>query len=352
MGKLADLLRLQQEQIRQLTEVMARQSAALEAISRPEVGADLTVQKLREDYDRVVSTRAGAIGLRSHLAPAVAHFGARTVLSLRPSDWIDFRDNVRAKRVTQRKVAAAPGTLNQETKAFLAMVNWAVKDGRLSRNPLGRIPLLPVQAPETTISRADELAVLRAASDEMRAIFLLGVDVGMRLQEIRLLERAWIDFEHMRINLPAWVTKARRARSPRLTERAADALRALPTPLRSRWVFTNAKTGKPISKTLIHDWWTALREELDLKPAPGERAVVFHATRHTAATRINKLRGVKVAMRQLGQSSAAVGLRYIHASDDDLDEMRAALDEANSVAARQRATSESSTVNRSRVNSS
>lgn len=346
MGKVADLLVIierQERHIAALTAAFERQADALARLeahaTRPEVGHDLTVKKLRELYEPVICTRAAPSSVRNQLAPAVAHFGDDLVLSLTQGKYLNFRDNVRAKYVTERKTKIAPGTLNQEMHAFLALLNWGVREGHIARNPLAGktyrdgIRPLPVDPLETVLRREDEPAVMRVASPVMQVMFTVGVDAGLRLNEIRLLEWSWIDLEAEVIHLPGRITKTRKARDAHLTDRAVGRLRdwrrtSIPI-LGCPLVFPNPDTSEAYSKNSIGAWWREIREAIDLQPAAGEGPVRFHsATRHTAATRMAKLAPAKVVMRQLGQTSAAVFMKYAHAQEEDLREMKQKLDAA------------------------
>jgi integrase len=329
LAKVDDLLSViaaQQEQIRALTAAVERLAAVS---SRPELGHDLTVSKLRELYEPVICTRAAPTSIRNQLAAAVEYFGDRLVLSLRQSEYVYWRDKVRAEYVTQRKGKIAPGTLNQEMHAFFALLNWGVREEHIARNPLAGktrrdgIRPLPVDPLETVLSAEDEAAVLRAANPTMQTMFVVGVESGMRLNEIRLLEWSWIDLDRGRVRLPGGITKTRKGRTVRLTARAVDAVRRWPRVLGCSLVFPNPDTAEAYSKTTIGIWWRRVRDEAGLTPAPGEGPVRFHsATRHTAATRMAKVAPAKVVMRQLGQRSAEVFMRYAHADEDDLDEMQ------------------------------
>jgi integrase len=326
----------QERQLADLTDALTRQGAALTALvaasSRPEVGAHLLVRDLRKLYEPIITTRKAPTSIRGQLAAACEFFGDRPVLSLTQGQYVAWRDNTRAKFVTQRKALIAPGTLNQELHAFLAMLNWGVREGHIGRNPLAGktsrdgIRPLPVDPLETVLSIEDEAAVLRVANPVLQVMFTIGVDAGLRLNEIRLLEWTWIDLERGRIKLPGSITKTRKGRTARISDRVVGLLRALPRMLRCPWLFTNPDTKEPWSKNTIEGWWRKVRDEADLRPAPGEGPVRFHsATRHTAATRMAKLAPAKVVMKQLGQSSAQVFMRYAHAAEEDLDEMQAKL---------------------------
>lgn len=298
---------------------------------RPELGHDLTVARLYELYDEgPLASLAAAYDTRLTLKSWIKKFGDRLVYSLRTSEVTGFRDGERATYVTQNGRPPAPRTRNLEVTRFMALLNWGVADRHLARNPIDKIKKLPVQDIETTISRDDQRKVMRATDTVLRAMFALGL-CGMRLNEIRLLEWGWVDLDARRLHLPAWVTKTRTARVVALRARAVDALREMPRQLHSQYVFTSPRSSagdyKPFCRSVIGQWWRQARAELGLKPAPGDRAVTFHATRHTAATEIANARGLKVAMKQLGQTSVQVALKYQHADASDLDAMAAHLDE-------------------------
>lgn len=326
----------QERQLADMAEALARQGDALTALvaasNRPEAGAHLLVRDLRKLYDPIICTRKAPTSIRSQLAAACAFFGDRPVLSLTQGQYVAWRDNTRAKFLTQRKALIAPGTLNQELHAFLAMLNWGVREGHLARNPLAGktsrdgIRPLAVDPLETVLTAADEAAVLRVANPTMQALFTVGIDTGMRLNELRLLEWTWIDLERGRIKIPASVTKTKKGRTVRVLARGLAVLNAVPRMLRCPFVWPNPDTAEPWSKNTIGGWWRSVRDEADLQPAAGEGPVRFHsATRHTYATRAAKVAPAKVVMRQLGQSSAEVFMRYAHADEQSLDDLQAAL---------------------------
>lgn len=306
-----------------------------EARDRPELGHDLIVSKLRDLYEPVICSKATAtqISNRGHLAPVVEKFGDRAVLSIRLSEYEEFMNNELPQKETVRGKPYAQSTRAAIHHIFMAAVNWAVRDKRLAKNPFIGAKKPKMAKRKSTISRTDEPAVLSAANSVMGEMFVVSVDCGTRLNEVRNLEWDWIDLDAKRLSIPEWLPKNRQARDVILTDRAVQALRDRPRMLRCPYVWPNPDTGKPYSKSAIDEWWSRVRDEAGLKPAAGEENVKLHGTRHTAATRMAKVASVAVVARQLGQTKA-VCLDYIHADDEDAAAMMAELDKMSEISRR------------------
>lgn len=326
------MIQAQQEQIRALCEAQQQQTAAVtaiaDAVARPEVGSDLTVNALWTDYAPTIDKLDSAASIRSAVKPTIEHFGDEIALKLKPRDWDYYVEKVAPKRETRQGGPPAPATLNQELRYLKRCFNYHVEGGTLARNPLLHAKLLKTAPRTTTIPREKDADFVRVARPLMAVIYLVGVDSGMRPGEVRVLQRSWVDWDSGLVRLPWNKTKTDKARNPRLSARALAALRDVPVVLGSPYFFANPVTKQPYCKSTIHWWWRDAAEEAGLVASDGEKRVHQHDGRHTAATRMARVAKIPAVMKQLGQTSAQTALRYIHADESDLDDLKQHIDDA------------------------
>jgi integrase len=319
LSDLAKLIAAQADELRALRAAVQQQQR--------EIGSDLTLGQLYDAYEPTIRR------LRSHrtavsvMRAPVAHFRDVLVLSVRPSDWTRYRDDVRSKPKDHGKKPPSPGTLNQELRYLRIMCNWAIADGRIGRNPFAKIKTLPVAERDTVVPEDKDAAVVGTAHPVLAAMYIVAVDTGMRKDEIRTLERANVDLVRGVITLPWTATKTKKARQPRLSERAIAAIKALPHVLDSDFVFASPRTKRPYSMSAVDKWWYAARADAKLVAAPGDGRVHFHDLRHTAATRMTEDSPVPVVMAQIGHRSVKSAMRYMHATGPALDGLKAKLDQ-------------------------
>jgi integrase len=265
----------------------------------------------------------------------------RTLAELRASEvtsnWVAGYREWRLGRLTRRKKAPAPGTVNRETDRAKAVLNRAVKDRLLQFNPLGAVsPLVENNVKQTKIRSETEFDQLLRACDEihpdLRALCLAYMDSGLRrLEAIRL---RWDELEASengggRVRLAGKRTKNKKPRQPRLTMRTFDALHGLPRV--SDWVFANTRVyssgkksrhyGRPYSAFHMHRCFQKAVELSGLVGVEGE-SITFHTLRHSFAYRARRLWkwSEAVIMRQGGWLTRKAFERYGIVDDEELDE--------------------------------
>lgn len=310
------------------------QLASFTAVAPQELGHDLTWSELYRRYALTMDTRRWWRGIVSMLKPTLAHFGPKLVIATKRSDWGFYRDHVAAKRRTIiHGGAPSAATLNLEMRRLKAMCNWGVMEELITRNPLQGVKPRPTGHRDTVVSDIGIDDLLRHCKGRralmMRAMILIAVDSGMRAEEIRALRWEEIDFDRSLINLSWDRTKTRKARSPRLSERAIEAIRLLPVVEGSPYVFARRSTLLPFTSARVHQLWREISANAGLKAAAGDTRVHFHDLRRSAITRMVKI-GIPliVAMRAAGHSSASETWRYTSVSDDQLDDMKRRIDES------------------------
>jgi integrase/recombinase XerC len=110
-------------------------------------GADeKTVESIWQEYRRFLSTRRSAttLAIRSQgIEPFVARHGKLPCRAINHGIVYAFMDGMRKPRLDKRgrKVAWGDGSVKNATEALAALLNWGVKAGLLSRNPLAGIEM-------------------------------------------------------------------------------------------------------------------------------------------------------------------------------------------------------------------
>jgi site-specific recombinase XerD len=207
----------------------------------------------------------------------------------------------------------------------------AVKWGHLQENPLRYVKKPKAPESETAYFTPEDIHVLKeklptetCAQRRLRNMALLAYETGLRLGEIRFLERTAVDMEQniLRVkNTDSFTTKSKRHRSIPLSDLARklihdqldDIAKSNKKVQESQYLFAN-KDGNYCSESLISNTFTwACREIL-----PQREGLSFHSLRHGFGTRL-ALAGVAPQMIQklMGHCSVTVTERYTHLSGLD-----------------------------------
>lgn len=308
------------DELRALRALIAAQSAqigALVAAIKPAPNA-LTVAALYAMYEAANRSRVSWCTTLFRLRPVVKALGARLASSLTVADWTAYR--------LPREGTLSVRTLNHELSWIKAMARWGVAQGLLETEP----PVCAAKKAkckkhrETAPSEADVGRLLEEARAVERVIVLCACDSGMRRNEIRQLQWSWIDRERMELALPNWACKGGRGRTVPMTTRQLAAIDTMVRDIRSPYVLTNPKTGKPYHRGRFSHWWRELARLAGIEAVPGETRVHLHDGRHGYATNAAK-RGVRIEVIQeiLGHASLDQTRDYVSTSDADLPAARA-----------------------------
>lgn len=163
--------------------------------------------------------------------------------------------------------------------------------------------------------------VAASADPRYRAAILLGADAGLRIGEIRGLEWDCVDELRRRIVVAKSIdpannvgaTKNRKRRRVKTTPRLWEALRLLPRG--SRAVVPGPK-GQALGYYALREGLLAIYARADVTPPPKP----WHCLRHTFCTELAKAGvPVHVIMRLAGHESIETTLKYVHATERDLD---------------------------------
>ncbi|MGN6426827.1 MAG: tyrosine-type recombinase/integrase [Leifsonia sp.] len=230
-------------------------------------------------------------------------------------------------------------TVRSYHRVFSMILKYAVRDGRLGRNPADgiRLPRIrPKKHPYLTHAQLHELAAL--CGSEGLVVLFLGY-TGLRWGELAALECRKIDFTRRRLQVDRAVVeltdgqlvygspKNHQQRSVPYPSFLTDQLRALVASKKSRDLLFTSPYRRPLR---VNNWKRKAFDKAADALAdnhPDLLRPTVHDLRHTAASlAISAGANVKAVQRMLGHASAAMTLDvYADLFDNDLDAVGDAL---------------------------
>ncbi len=271
--------------------------------------------ELVDEYERVVAPRLRKPRERvAQLRAWQRHFGDRARLT-------DIRrSSIEAFIAARLEAGLRPATPNRDLAALKAVLSTAVEWGRIPYNiaaPVKKLeeeneglrrPLTPAETDRLV------LAAREARNPAIAVLVQTALNTGGRLGELLALQ--WEDVDGHRRLVTFRRTKAKRARSVPIEPWLLAELESLRGS--AAWVFTTLD-GRRLEN--VRTTWDAVRKRAGLPDA------VFHALRHTFATRlVEKGVNLRVVQRLTGHSSLAMVQRYTHPTEESLREAVASLD--------------------------
>lgn len=202
-----------------------------------------------------------------------------------------------------------PATLNRYLACLKTIINRALTNNLLDRNPIRGIKMFRAEnARDRTLLPEEYEALLAACSDHLRPMVILGYMTGMRRGEILNLRWDQVDLRQGVIRLLPDDTKTGKAREVPLDDQLADIFKAQARSFDSPRVFHYQ--GKPISQTK-----TAFKAAC---ARAGIKDFRFHDLRHCAVTNLRKA-GVATStiMSISGHKTDAMLRRYDKVDSQD-----------------------------------
>jgi integrase len=303
-----------------------------------------------------VDPRAGRISL----ADWVTEWSA-TLVNLRPSSRRIYRDNLRlhilpelgavqlAKldkvmlRAWLAQLAAGPlkpATVHQVYRALRRVLNSAVENDVIARNPLDGIKPPRVEAEEMRFLTPNEVATLADTIDQRyRAFVVVGAYCGLRLGEMAGLRRHRVDLLHRRLRIVEqlgrdesgrWALQPLKTRASLrsialpgvVVDDLSDHLRRWAGPGREGFVFAATDGGHLDPDNFRSRVWVPAVASAGLAP------LRIHDLRHTTASlAIAAGADVKTLQKMLGHASAVMTLdRYGHLMPGSAEDVANRLD--------------------------
>lgn len=227
----------------------------------------------------------------------------RKIADLRGVDFSRYRD--------ERLRKVGPKTVRLELATFSAVLTYAHREWGM---PIAENPVAAIKKPTPPRGRSRRLegneeerllaAAREARSATLELCIILAIETGMRRGEIAGLTWEQVDFPENLIRLS--MTKNGEPRTVPLTQRAEDALKALPRPIHGGRL------------TQFHDsngLGAAFRRAC-------ERAKIldlhFHDLRHEAASRLAPNMPVATLAKVMGWRNIQMAMLYYNPSDAEL----------------------------------
>ncbi len=212
-----------------------------------------------------------------------------------------------APKAFQPKRRWSDATINRNFAFLRHVLMLAVKDGKLTQNPVSGLKFFP-EVKRTRFLSDEELTRLRGMMQPRDwELVAFAIETGLRRGEQFGLRWDQVDLENSVLTLP--LPKGGKTRHVPLSEEAKAILRSFDSFLRSAWVFPGLK-----DVTQPMDSRAFLRRSFE----PGLRkagivGVCWHSLRHTAASR-RVMAGVDlVSVKEiLGHRDIQTTLRYAH----------------------------------------
>ena len=212
-----------------------------------------------------------------------------------------------APKAFQQKRLWSDATINRHFAFLRHVLMLAVKDGKLSQNPMSGLKFFP-EMKRTRFLTGDELERLRGVMPESDwKLVAFAIETGLRRGEQFRLRWDQVDLENGILTLP--LPKGGKTRHVPLSDEAKAILRSFDSFLRSAWVFPGLRdVTEPMDSRAF------LRRSFEpcLRKA-GIVGVCWHSLRHTAASR-RVMAGVDlVSVKEiLGHRDIQTTLRYAH----------------------------------------
>ncbi|HKX31236.1 MAG TPA: site-specific integrase [Blastocatellia bacterium] len=268
-------------------------------------------------------------GMRNTISPKLFlksltdHFGKKRLTAITHADLENYK-LVLIKRPTRAGGKRTIASVNRELEFFRTVLNYAVTNGKLARNPftLGKGRPLIERASETKRERfptfGEELAIIKVCTDareHLRAILIVAADTGLRRNELFTLSPADLDFDRQIINVRAINAKTNRVRQIPMTRRVHEELMRLVEQKPEKYIFGGITEVK-------RSFGTACRLN-------GINDLHFHDLRHAFVSR-SILAGVPpaVALKASGHASEE-WKRYLNMTPNQLQKLFKPLESQN-----------------------
>lgn len=207
----------------------------------------------------------------------------------------------------------APQTVLHYMKFLRHIVNKAVRDGKIEKNPFAHVRLPKVATGKTRfLTQEEEATLVKKLGTLYGAWMRLAVLTGLRLGEQFGLKWADVDLERGILTLPH--TKAGHVQYVHLNEEAKAILRGFDSWQRSTWVFPSEN---PATRLDQRNFYT--RIFVPAVQALKLEGVTWHTLRHTFASRLamsGQAEGTIAAL--LRHSTTGLVRRYAHLSPTHL----------------------------------
>ena len=269
-------------------------------------------------------------------------FGHYDLRKVPIGDVMDFHENLQKKY--------RDGTVSSDFSYIKRMFNYAKERGDIKpdESPFytGAIKIKAGDARERVMTDDEQIVMEKYMKDWFYVPFKLAVDTGMRIGELAILERSWVNFNaghYGRIELPIISTKQGKQQS-RMGKRVTGSrhiyisletsklMKSVGASKTHPYFFSSARGAKLsknyLQKEITKVWQFAaveisLRNNVKLSDITGhDQNISFHVLRHTAATRDgNNGFTLRAIMAKYGWKKPEIAMRYVHEDDDAMQRL-------------------------------
>jgi integrase len=207
------------------------------------------------------------------------------------------------------QVPGSGSNVNMALRTLKRMLSIAAEMSIISRSP--RIRLAKERLRETLITPTQESLILKHATSNLRDVFLLIFDTGMRPGEACRLRWENVDFVRGVILITRGKSRNARRHLP-MSARVTEMLKARAKKT-TDWLFPSPH-GDHLKASSIGDNFRALKRRLGFP-----ESLVLYCARHTFATDFMGATGdLSKTQKTLGQGSITITTRYLHPGVADL----------------------------------
>lgn len=218
----------------------------------------------------------------------------------RPIDTIGLEDLDDLVEELQRR-GRANATINHYLSSLNSFLTWSL-ERKYRTQP---VPKMLWQDKDEGrirwITPAEERKLASLLPSRSADLVPIGIETGMRRSEILTMEPTQLEPNWVRL----WKTKSKSPRSIPIDQETHERLSKM------------LRDGMPRPSELRYDWDNA-RKAMGLEEDPW---FVFHATRHTCATRlVNANVNLRVIQKFMGHRTIQTTIRYAHVQDETLSD--------------------------------
>ncbi len=213
------------------------------------------------------------------------------------------------RAVAKRAAEVSPATINRSLAFLKRVFNVAIADGCVEQNPVRKVKLFKENNARVRFLTAEEETTLfTKLEDTDQGMVLVALHTGFRQAEQFGLRWEHVDFATGIMTVPR--SKSGETRRVPMNDIVRGVLRALPSRMKSAWVFPSATGETPLdARNYVSRVFQPALKEASVQ---GFR---WHDLRHTFASRL-VMAGVDLRTVQelMGHKTLVMTLRYAHLS--------------------------------------